>query len=192
MGRTAWISSLSSANRLWTSEEKDADDWNAVCFVSGLLDLCFRTLHPANVYYKACLVGGVYAGRWTFRNRFQMQWLGGEPVAYTAWAKHSSAFLGLRSSIELKNPLIPEWPGADERVSESFSLWMEAEELAWGCLFWALVKLWSLGHMLLHLRGILNIELCTVFASVHSLSVYIGWGEMSPHIRWRTRHCSVE
>ncbi len=64
--------------------------------------------------------------------------------------------------------------------------------LVWGCLFWELGKLWALGYMLLHLCGILNIGLCTVFATVHSLSFHIGWDEMYPHIRWCAWHCSVE
>ena len=85
---------------------------------------------------KACLVGGVYVGRRTFRNVFQYTLLvsiRGESVAYTAQARHSSAFLWLCSSIEVKKKLlIPggPWAVAIDKVSDlSFSPRREAEGL---------------------------------------------------------------
>ena len=84
---------------------------------------------------KACLFGGVYAGWRTVRNLFQYTLpvsIRGEPVAYTARARHSSAFLWLRSSIESKELLIPggPWAVAIDKVSDSsFSPWIEVEGL---------------------------------------------------------------
>jgi hypothetical protein len=84
---------------------------------------------------KACLVGGVYAGQRTFINLFQHTLpvsIRGEPVAYTAQARHSSAFLWLRSSIESKKLRIPggPWAFAIDKVSDSsFSPWIEVEGL---------------------------------------------------------------
>ena len=94
----------------------------------------------------------------------------GEPVEYTAQARHSSAFLWLRSSIESKKTPGGPWSLAINKVSvSSFSPWIEVEGLlSRDCLLWALRELYALGQMILHLCCILHIWFCTVYAAFPS------------------------
>ena len=161
------------------------DDCNTVWFLYYLLDLHLNSA-SSKLVDKACLVGGVYAGRRTFRNFFQYPLpvsIRGEPVAYTARARHSSAFLWLRSSIESKNLLIPAGPWAVAIDKVILTLNRSRGTFVRGCLLWALRELYALGQMIMHFCCILRIWSGTVFANVHSFSIYISYRELSPHVR---------